>query len=111
MLPIAFAMAIFAVAVLITTASAGVHNNNTFELDANVADAAGGGADWQTICDEFNDPASNAACDPLNSPASGASRILFITDSVSPADDQPATGATKDPNDINGWDCKAAAIS
>lgn len=43
-----------------------------------------------------------------------ADRARFLEDATIPltaTDDQPATGATKDTNDIDGWDCKEAGLS
>lgn len=104
-------------AVWITVASAGVHDNSAFELDANTADGAAAGTDWEIICKEFNEGGtggSGPACQAAAGGASGAVRKLFITDdklNTGSSDDQPGTGATKDTNDISGWDCKLANIS
>ena len=127
MLALAFAVAIFGAALWLTVASAGVHDNDVFELEANVADDTANspnvgdnlGTDWEVICREYtsgpgaSDPSADE-CALAAGPASGAIRQIWLTDdflNTGSSDDQPATGATKDTNDIDGWDCKISNIS
>ena len=108
---VAIVVAVFGASLWLTTASA-VHTINLIELDGNVADADPGGppADWEAVCKEGTATATTPLCTTATG-VTGASKVLFISDGTGSVDDQPATGGTKDTNDIPSWDCKIANIS
>ena len=100
------ALLLFALMLAVTAIFVSRHDTNavpsptTFELDGNTH-SPGAVEDW---VDVFNG-------------ADTADTGVFIPDFNFPAgtqpdgDDQPETGATKDPNDMDQWDCKAAGLS
>jgi hypothetical protein len=71
----------------------------TFELDGNTLVDAAPAHDWSQVFDSGTYGAS------------GADKDLFIPDYFPGADDQPATGGTKDTNDLDKWDCKLGVLS
>ena len=104
-----FAAMVFGLVVLVGTLFAGraaaVLSPATFELDGNTiaGNATPAAHDWsQVFADSLLTPPGTTA---------GADKSLFIPDYFPGADDQPATGATKDPNDMDQWNCVSAGLA
>src|SRR5687767_1961253 len=87
------------VGALFTGRATAVLSPATFELDGNTLVNTAPAHDWSQV---FNSGTYGAH---------GADKALFIPDYFPGDDDQPSTGATKDTNDMDQWDCKDAGLS
>lgn len=72
---------------------------SVFELDGNTLVNNAPAHDWSQV---FSSGTFGS---------NGADKALFTPDFFPGDDDQPSTGATKDTNDMDKWDCKDAGLS
>jgi hypothetical protein len=89
---------------LVCRDSQAVLNPGDFELDGNATQG--------NIIDIISAGTNGALTGIVYLPDFGPlDKDAFIPDYFPGADDQPSTGATKDTNDIDVWDCKSGVLS